>query len=507
MKQRTFLFFFLTCLLSAASLKAQIKIFTGGKTVVGSTSAPLFGATLQVAGPTFFSSATGTVTATSAAYIRALKIFSTDSTPDYTWYGEDLTGIFHPAANTVALTINRSEKFRFNSSGQILNGNTSSSASTPEYSWKSDPNTGIYRPGADILGFVANGSEKMRINSSGQVLNSNSTSSASTPDFSWNSDANTGIYRPANEVIGFVTNGSEKVRIDTDGKVMIGTTGSLNDKLTVVAASNQCTFRTTATHTADYGLAQYSWVNRALTKNWVVNYNSLDRFYVMGNGEVTAADYFFLSDGLLKENVETISSPLSKVQNLRGVTYNFKQETANANAMIGTVLPSEAPVKRFGLIAQEVEQVIPEVVRTADNGIKSVSYSSLIGLLIEAIKEQNQKITQLEDQLDKCCQKAGADVLNRTTGNPNAEINKPETSSWLAQNKPNPFNKETIIEYNVVQEGKASILVFDMNGKLLKIPGKGNITISGNDFRAGMYYYSLVVNDAEVDTKKMILTE
>jgi hypothetical protein len=79
------------------------------------------------------------------------------------------------------------------------------------------------------------------------------------------------------------------------------------------------------------------------------------------------------------------------------------------------------------------------------------------------------------------------------------------------QNKPNPFNKQTVIDYNVVEEGSASILVFDMNGKLLKtipvkIPGKGSITINANDFNPGMYYYSLIVNDKEVDTKKMILT-
>ena len=63
-----------------------------------------------------------------------------------------------------------------------------------------------------------------------------------------------------------------------------------------------------------------------------------------------------------------------------------------------------------------------------------------------------------------------------------------------------------------MQEGKGSILVFDMNGKLLKtitvkIPGKGSVTITANDLPAGMYYYTLVVNDNEVDTKKMILTE
>jgi hypothetical protein len=51
-----------------------------------------------------------------------------------------------------------------------------------------------------------------------------------------------------------------------------------------------------------------------------------------------------------------------------------------------------------------------------------------------------------------------------------------------------------------------------MNGKLLKtipikIPGKGSVIITSNGLPAGMYYYTLVVNDNEVDTKKMILTQ
>lgn len=133
-------------------------------------------------------------------------------------------------------------------------------------------------------------------------------------------------------------------------------------------------------------------------------------------------------------------------------------------------------------------------------------------MLIEAIKEQNRKINQLETDLTNCCQKRvnPSGTSNRTISP--IENNNLETTNWLAQNKPNPFNKETVIEYNIVQEGKGSILIFDMNGKLLKtipvkIPGKGSLTITANDLPAGMYFYTLVVNDNEVDTKKMILTE
>jgi hypothetical protein len=534
----------LCCLFLATALPAQIKVFTGGKTIIGSTNPPMYGATLQVAGPTFFTPiTTGAGTPTSAAYIRSLGIWSTDSTADYTWYGDDYTGLFHPANGTIAMTVLRSEKFRFNSSGQILSGNASSSASTPEFSWKSDPNTGMYRPGADVLGFVANGSEKMRINSSGQVLNSNASSSASTPDFSWNSDANTGIYRPGADILGFVANGSEKMRINSSGQIlnsnsssslstpdfswnsdpntgiyrpaaeMIGLVTDGTERVRIGNnASNESTLISWCSHTADFGFANKFNVNRQGTKAIAVIYNGTEVFSARGDGYIWTSGSYNTSDRSLKENIQNLEGALSKVLQLQGVSYSYKIPKLNPDAMEGTVLPEGKAKTHMGLIAQDVEQVVPEVVETNDKGIKGVAYQELVGLLIEAVKEQNTKITQLESELAACCNASGRMGSNTMSPAVKKDAQDSKAANWLSQNKPNPFNKETVIEYNVVQEGKASILVFDMNGKLLKtipvkIPGKGSVTISGSDLQAGMYYYSLVVNEEEVDTKKMILTE
>jgi hypothetical protein len=53
----------------------------------------------------------------------------------------------------------------------------------------------------------------------------------------------------------------------------------------------------------------------------------------------------------------------------------------------------------MGVIAQEVEQIIPEVVYTDENGMKSVAYGNMVGLLIEAAKEQQHEIEQLKAQV------------------------------------------------------------------------------------------------------------
>lgn len=86
------------------------------------------------------------------------------------------------------------------------------------------------------------------------------------------------------------------------------------------------------------------------------------------------------SDARLKENIVPIESALDKVNSLRGVYFNKINSTD----------------KRIGVIAQEVQEVIPEVVIEDDKGIKSVAYGDLVGLLIEAIKEQSKKIETLE---------------------------------------------------------------------------------------------------------------
>ncbi len=91
------------------------------------------------------------------------------------------------------------------------------------------------------------------------------------------------------------------------------------------------------------------------------------------------------SDERIKTNVKTIEYALDKILLLRGVEYNnFRYE------------PDK---KHIGLIAQEVELIIPEAavgVNEFDN-IKCISYNSLVGLLIESIKELNNKISRLEN--------------------------------------------------------------------------------------------------------------
>jgi len=98
-------------------------------------------------------------------------------------------------------------------------------------------------------------------------------------------------------------------------------------------------------------------------------------------GNVTA-----YSDIRLKENIEVIPDALAKVQQLRGVTFTRNDQ-------------EDKEKRHTGVIAQEVEAVLPEAVSEDNEGIKNVAYGNMVGLLIEAIKELKTEVDSLKTQL------------------------------------------------------------------------------------------------------------
>ena len=103
-------------------------------------------------------------------------------------------------------------------------------------------------------------------------------------------------------------------------------------------------------------------------------------------GDIVA---YVSSDERLKNNVEVISNPIEKVQAVRGVTWEWNDLASEA--------AKQSP--NLGVIAQEVEAVLPQLVHDRENGFKGVDYAKLTGLLIEAIKEQQKQIDELKSKL------------------------------------------------------------------------------------------------------------
>jgi len=152
---------------------------------------------------------------------------------------------------------------------------------------------------------------------------------------------------------------------------------------------------------------------------FVAYYGSSLRFQVDGSGNVWAAGNYNGSDRSLKKNIEPIASSLNKVMLLQGVRFDYissdddnslslddvfesaKKRTPTLTREIFDQIQQEKSRKRMGVIAQDVEEVFPELVRTREDGIKAVAYSEMVAVLIEAMKEQQSQINELKSEVDE----------------------------------------------------------------------------------------------------------
>lgn len=112
------------------------------------------------------------------------------------------------------------------------------------------------------------------------------------------------------------------------------------------------------------------------------NTSSSKLTYNPSTGTLTSTIVTSSSDFVLKKDIITFENALDVIKSLRGVSFRWKD---NGN-------------KNIGLVAQEVEQILPEVVKE-DSGLKSVNYSSIVGVLVEAIKEQQTEIEILKKKI------------------------------------------------------------------------------------------------------------
>jgi hypothetical protein len=123
---------------------------------------------------------------------------------------------------------------------------------------------------------------------------------------------------------------------------------------------------------------------------WTTNPGSY-KLYV--NGGMYASNYSSGSDKRLKKNIKPIDHALSLVEKLQGVRFEWKTEEFKDRNFENGV--------QVGLIAQDVELVIPEIVKTDNDGYKAIAYDKLTAVLLEAIKEQNKRIKALEAKISK----------------------------------------------------------------------------------------------------------
>ena len=120
------------------------------------------------------------------------------------------------------------------------------------------------------------------------------------------------------------------------------------------------------------------------------------------NQDGTGTGTNIISDRQLKRDISKIQDPLQGILSLNGVTYHY--DTANHPEM-GL---SDKP--QIGFIAQNLEEVYPQLVVTKENGYKAVNYAPMVAVLVEAIKEQQAMIEDLQRQVNGLQEKSKAEI-------------------------------------------------------------------------------------------------
>jgi hypothetical protein len=182
------------------------------------------------------------------------------------------------------------------------------------------------------------------------------------------------VLQTARTIGGVSFNGSANINlpgVNTGGNQNTSGTSAISTAATVTTSSAASAFKvpfanTTASTTGNYGLLQDSTAT--------FTYNPSTNVLEAGTFNTT-------SDISLKENICTFENAMDVVAGLRGVRFTWKKNG----------------IKTVGLIAQEVEKVLPELIGTnADTGLKSVSYANMVAVLIEAVKELKAEIEELK---------------------------------------------------------------------------------------------------------------
>ncbi len=232
----------------------------------------------------------------------------------------------------------------------------------------------------------------------------------------------------------------------------------------------------------------------------------IERAYISGTGA-----YFTNSDSTRKRDIKTIHNGLNCVRKMRGVTYKFRQGHRNSpnyplmvnghqipvNPVMNGLKKDQTPT-HYGFLAQEIESILPQVVKEDETGDKFVNYDGLIPVLVEAIKELDAQVQTLKNGAGRKMSQVEETMY---------------ANAVLFENTPNPFRKKTTIKMHVPQEvGAAWVYIYDLQGKqVLSVPvperGQTTVIIEGYQLEPGMFMYALVLDDHLIDSKRMIITD
>ena len=258
----------------------------------------------------------------------------------------------------------------------------------------------------------------------------------------------------------------------------------------------------------------------------IISFKPLEENVINVSVPIRSTQYLTASDSRFKENVQSVDDALATISALNGVSYNLRSRNiANSRSTsapiadpTGIIAQDDALFEQYyskiddathyGFIAQEVEDVLPELVYTDPNGYKYVDYISVIPLLVNAVHQLQGELAEVKGE-----QRGGSVPMKSQAVAGIDEQTAGLVVPALYQNIPNPFSEDTNIRYTLPETvQQATLFIYDMQGKQVKsIPvnerGSSSVTIQGSELAAGMYIYALIADGKEIASKRMILTK
>ena len=239
-------------------------------------------------------------------------------------------------------------------------------------------------------------------------------------------------------------------------------------------------------------------------------------------GTLSANAITTLSDSRVKRNIQSVTkhdSPLDNIMSMNVVEYNYVNieaqmassfENPDTVSASHSILSSEVSLsedeKHYGLIAQELQKIYPNLVKEGRGGYLTINYIEIIPLLISSIQELKDEVDDLRGN-DSPIKKSVSRSSEEDATNIDAVV------TTLYQNTPNPFTESTTIRCDVAEDVvKADLYIYNMNGEQIteysvSERGETSVTIDGGSLSAGMYLYALIADGQVIDTKRMILTK
>ena len=218
------------------------------------------------------------------------------------------------------------------------------------------------------------------------------------------------------------------------------------------------------------------------------------------------------SDEQLKTDVEEVANASEMLAQLTPKTYRYNSEAYPFMAF--------NQGRHYGIMAQDLEQILPEAVRevtrpadldedgnevVAAATFKAVNYEALVPLLIASNKEQQERISRLEEMVASCCSASGK---TRTPVVEEELAPGSGTDDRRLLIHPNPMTERTTVNYTIEKGGRIQLLVNSSDGKDLNVlqdatlqPGEYRYDWNTSDLEAGMYYVTLLVEGAPVVKK------